>query len=206
MIKIIKLVYTSNLNQNTNYIVLTYNFFNMKKEIVIEIPKGSKVKYELENGRLLVDRILFGSMGYPANYGFIENTLDWDGDPLDALVIADQEFLPGSIVPTRIIGAMKMIDGGETDTKLIAVIDVDPRYEHIKSLKDLGNHTLKEFQDFFENYKNLQNKTVEILGFEDEKYAEKEFNETVELFNKYKDMDKKEFVKLMMKEHPEKYK
>ncbi len=177
----------------------------MKKYVTIEIPMNSNVKYELENGKLYVDRVLFGSMNYPANYGFIENTLDWDGDPLDVLVFSKQPFIPSSIVETRIIGAMKMIDDGETDTKLIGVVNVDPRFNNIKKINDLGEDTLKEVRDFFENYKNLQNKTVKVLGFENEKYAKKEFDETVELFNKYKDMKKDDFINLMKKNHPEKY-
>ncbi len=127
------------------------------------------------------------------------------GDPLDALVLADQEFMPGVEVPVRVLGAMKMIDGGETDTKLITVIDVDPRYEHVKTLEDIPAHLLKELKDFFENYKNLQNKECRIEGFEGVEYAEKEFNETKELFEKYGSMDSDEFVAKMKVEHPEKY-
>ncbi len=177
----------------------------MKKDVVIEIPMNSNVKYELENGRLYVDRVLYGSMSYPANYGFIENTLDWDGDPLDVLVFSKQSFIPGSIVKTRIIGAMKMIDNGETDTKLIGVIDVDPRFDNINKLDDLGENTLKEVKDFFENYKNLQKKVVKVQGFENEKFAKKEFEETVELYKKYSKMKKEDFINLMKKNHPEKY-
>lgn len=178
----------------------------MKEKIIIEIPKNSNIKYEIEDGKIKVDRILFGSMAYPLNYGYFENTLDWDGDPLDVLVFADQSFIPGSELPIRIIGAMKMIDGGETDTKILGVIDVDPRYKNVKSLKDIEQHKLDEIKDFFENYKNLQKKEVIINGFEDVKYALKELKETRELFNKYKDMDKDEFIKLMKKENPSKYK
>ncbi len=177
----------------------------MKLNAIIEIPKGSNIKYELEDGKIKVDRILFGSMRYPLNYGFFENTLDWDGDPLDALVLADQEFMPGVEVPIRILGAVKMIDGGETDTKIIGVIDVDPRYEHVKTLEDVPAHLLKEVKDFFENYKNLQNKEVRIDGFEGLDYAVAEYKETVELFEKYGSMDKDEFIAKMKVEHPEKY-
>jgi inorganic pyrophosphatase len=101
---------------------------------------------------------------------------------------------------------MEMIDGGETDTKLIAVIDVDPRFSEIKTIKDLPKHLLDEIQNFFENYKNLQKKEVIINGFKDVKFAEETFKECTELYNKYKDMDKDEFIKLMRKEHPNKYK
>ncbi len=175
--------------------------------ITIEIPKNSKVKYEYdrETGNIQVDRILYGPSAYPQNYGFIKEALDWDGDELDALVIADQEFLPGVSLKARVLGAMEMIDGGETDTKLITVIDCDPRYSHIKTLKDVPNHLLLEIKDFFETYKNLQNKSVVIKGFKDFDWAKKEYEECVDLMKKYGSMDKKEFVAKMQKEHPEKY-
>lgn len=177
----------------------------MKENVIIEIPKGSNIKYEIEDGKVKVDRILFGSMSYPMNYGFFENTLDWDGDPLDVLVISDHSFGVGVEVPVRILGAVKMIDGGETDTKLIAVIDVDPRYTSVKTLEDVEEHRLKEVVDFFENYKNLQNKEVKINGIEGLEYALEELKETRELFNKYGSMDKDEFIEKMKQEHPDKY-
>lgn len=179
----------------------------MKLNVTIEIPKNSKIKYEFDRQtkQIVVDRILYGSSSYPLNYGFIKEALDWDGDELDALIISDQSFIPGALVPVRVIGAMKMIDGGETDTKLITVIDCDPRYNHIQSMNDINPHILKEIQDFFENYKNLQNKKVIINGFEDVNWAKKEYEECVELMNKYGSMDKDAFVEQMKKERPEKY-
>ena len=177
----------------------------MKENVIIEIPKGSNIKYEIEDGKIKVDRILFGAMNYPMNYGFFENTLDWDGDPLDVLVFADHEFMPGVEVPVRIIGAVKMIDGGETDTKILAVIDVDPRYNNVKSLEDIEQHKLDEIRDFFENYKNLQKKEVKINGFEGVEYALNELKETRELYSKYGEMDSEEFIKKMKIEHPDKY-
>lgn len=179
----------------------------MKLNVTIEIPKNSKIKYEFDRQtkQIIVDRILYGSSSYPLNYGFIKEALDWDGDELDALIISDQSFIPGALVPVRVIGAMKMIDGGETDTKLITVIDCDPRYNHIQSMNDINPHILKEIQDFFENYKNLQNKKVIINGFEDVNWAKKEYEECVELMNKYGSMDKDAFVEQMKKERPEKY-
>lgn len=178
----------------------------MKKDVIIEIPKGSNIKYEIENGKVKVDRILFGSSSYPTNYGYFENTLDWDGDPLDVLVYSDHSFMPGVVVPVRILGEMLMIDGGETDTKIIAVIDVDPRYNDVKDLKDIGEHRLNELRDYFENYKNLQNKKVEINGFRGLDDAIKTLKETEELYKKYNKLSKKEFVNKMKKEHPNKYK
>lgn len=179
----------------------------MKLNVTIEIPKNSKIKYEYdrETKQILVDRILYGSSSYPMNYGFIKEALDWDGDELDALILADQEFIPGCVVPVRVVGAMEMIDGNETDTKLITVIDCDPRYSHIKSMRDVPEHLLLEVKDFFENYKNLQKKSVLIRGFKDVTWAEKEYQECVELMKKYGTMKKDDFVNLMKKEHPEKY-
>ena len=98
-----------------------------------------------------------------------------------------------------------MIDSGETDTKLIGVIDCDPRYSHVKSMKDLNQHLFAEIKDFFETYKNLQKKKVTVKGFQDVTWAVKEYNECVGLMNKYGKMDKDEFLAKMQKEHPEKY-
>ncbi len=180
----------------------------MKKiKVTIEIPKNSKIKYEYDRHtkEIMVDRILYGSSTYPLNYGFVKEALDWDGDELDALIISDQSFIPGCIVPVRIIGAMEMIDDGETDTKLITVIDCDPRYDNINKIEDLAKHILLEIEDFFNNYKNLQKKNVITKGFKDANWAINEYNECVELMDKYKDMPKKDFIKKMMKDHPKKY-
>ena len=176
-------------------------------DITVEVPKHSSIKYEYDRKTksIRVDRILYGPNFYPQNYGFIREALDWDGDELDCLVISNESFQPGIIVPARIIGAMGMIDGGETDTKLIGVIDCDPRFNGIKTIQDLPEHMFKEIQNFFETYKLLQNKEVIITGFKDAKWAIKEYHECVDLMNKYKDMDKDDFIKLMKKEHPEKY-
>ena len=175
--------------------------------VTIEIPKGSKVKYEYNraNKEISVDRILYGASGYPQNYGFLKEALDWDGDELDCLVIADQSIGTGVVVSTRIIGAMEMIDDGETDTKLIGVIDCDPRYTHINNLKDLNQHLLAEIKDFFQTYKNLQHKKVTVRGFKDQVWAVKEYKECVSLMKKYGKMPKATFLKKMKKAHPNKY-
>lgn len=180
---------------------------NLVLNVTIEIPKGSKVKYEYNRAtkEIAVDRILYGAAGYPQNYGFLKEALDWDGDELDCLVIADQSIGTGIVVPARIIGAMEMIDDGETDTKLIGVIDCDPRYTHIQSMKDLNQHLLLEIKDFFQTYKNLQHKKVIVRGFKDKAWAVKEYKECVKLMKKYGKMPKANFVKKMMKEHPSKY-
>lgn len=179
----------------------------MKKIAIIEIPKGSNVKYEIneKTGRVAVDRVLFGSNVYPQNYGYFENTLDWDGDALDGLILSDHSFVPNSEIEVRILGAVKMIDGGETDTKIVTVIDSDPRWAHVQTLEDVPKHLLEEIQDFFENYKNLQKKSVKINGFEGKEYATNEFEVTADLFEKYGDMDKDAFIEKMKQDHPEKY-
>lgn len=175
--------------------------------VKIEIPKHSNVKYEYDRvtKAIKVDRILYGAEVYPQNYGFLPDALDWDGDELDIFVLADQTFMPGVEVPTRIIGAMEMIDSGETDTKLIGVIDCDPRYKHIKSLNDISEHLLKEMSNFFQNYKLLQNKKVVVKGFKDVDWAIKEYKECKHLMQEYGNLPKEEFISLMQKQHPEKY-
>lgn len=137
--------------------------------VIIEIPKNSSVKYEYNRatGQIAVDRILFGPNVYPENYGFIPDALDWDGDELDVLVFADQPFSPGIAVPTRILGAMHMVDDGETDTKLIGVIDCDPRFKGYQKLEDLPQHKLAVIREFFETYKRLQHKEVKVGDFKD---------------------------------------
>ncbi len=175
--------------------------------VVIEIPKNSNIKYEYNrsNGQISVDRILYGPSVYPENYGFIRDALDWDGDELDILVIADQSFMPGIEVPTRILGAMKMIDSGETDTKLIGVIDCDPRFKIYKSLDDIPQHKLFVIRDFFETYKRLQKKEVKVGEFKDTKWAIEELAECKKLMAKYGKMTKEKFLAEMRIEHPEKY-
>ena len=180
---------------------------NLVINVTIEIPKNSKIKYEYDRKtkEIKVDRILYGPCSYPQNYGFVSDALDWDGDELDVLVFSDQTFMPGSIVPTRIVGAMEMIDDGETDTKLIGIIDVDPRYKWIKSLDDMPKHWLLEMKEFFETYKRLQNKTVLIREFKDLNWAFDEYNECKQLMKKYGDISKQEFIEKMKIIHPEKY-
>lgn len=131
---------------------------------VIEIPLGSKNKYEIneKTGRVHLDRVLYSSMIYPAEYGIIEDTLAPDGDPLDILVICSDRTFPGCIVPARVLGYLEMIDNGSLDYKLISVIDCDPRYDEVQELKDLPSFILKEIVNFFENYKILQDVKVEV--------------------------------------------
>ena len=131
---------------------------------LIEIPLGSKNKYEIDeaSGRIHLDRVLYAAMSYPAEYGIIENTLAPDGDPLDILVIASERTFPGCIVPARVLGYLSTKDNGKEDYKLISVVDCDPRYEHIRHLSDVSEFVLKEIRNFFQNYKVLQGIVVEV--------------------------------------------
>lgn len=153
------------------------NTKNFIYEVIIEIPKNSSVKYEYdkERNRILVDRFLFGTNIYPGDYGFLENTLELDGDPLDVLVWVSQPTIPGCVMSTKIIGALKMIDDGELDNKLIAVCIGDPLFQEISHYKQLPQIAMKKIVDFFMNYKNLENKKTEILNW----YAPHEANQIV---------------------------
>lgn len=139
-------------------------------EAVIEIPMGTQNKYEIDKARnrIKLDRVLYTPMTYPAEYGYIENTLAEDGDPLDILVLASSKTFPGCIVDARIVGYLDMVDNGEPDQKIIGVMDTDPRFSHINELEDIQQHTKREIKHFFNTYKDLQqNKVVEVLDFHD---------------------------------------
>jgi inorganic pyrophosphatase len=129
---------------------------------VIEIPKGSKGKYELdkESGLLRLDRVLFSSVHYPANYGFIPKTYCDDNDPLDILVICSIDVFPMCIVEARVIGAMEMVDSSERDNKIIAVARNDMSVNHIHDICELPPHTMVELKRFFQDYKRLENRKV----------------------------------------------
>ena len=133
-------------------------------DALIEIPLGSKNKYELDErtGRIRLDRVLYAAMIYPAEYGIIEHTLAPDGDPLDILVICSDPTFPGCVVPARVLGYLTMVDGGKTDYKLISVVDCDPRYNNYQELSDLNPFILQEIANFFANYKVLQGIRVEV--------------------------------------------
>lgn len=139
---------------------------------VIEIPTRSRAKYELdkESGMLILDRVLYSSINYPANYGFIPRTYCEDKDPLDILVYSQIEIVPMCIVSSRVIGVMRMMDGGESDDKIIAVAENDMSVAHVNDIAELPPHSLREITSFFEDYKKLENKEViveEMLGREE---------------------------------------
>lgn len=132
--------------------------------VVIEIPKGSKVKYELDkpSGLLRVDRVLYSAVHYPANYGFLPRSYCDDADPLDVLVLGNEPVQPLSMMVARAIGVMHMEDQGEQDDKIIAVHVHDPAFEEYTDLDQLPRHTMREIQRFFQDYKQLESKNVKI--------------------------------------------
>lgn len=152
---------------------------------IIEVPKGSKVKYELDknSGLIRVDRVLFSSVHYPANYGFIPQTYCDDHDPLDILVLGQQEVVPLSIMVAKPIGVMKMSDQGEADDKIIAVHAHDPEYSHYESIDELPPHRLTEVKRFFEDYKALEKKSVVVEKFFGLKEAHVIIKNSIDLYN-----------------------
>lgn len=202
---------SSNLNYKIK-IKNCYNFHMSKKvKVYIEIPKGSNIKYEYdrENNEMVVDRILRDGFVYPANYGSLREALDWDGDELDILVYSSEQFMPGVALNARIIGAMQMIDDGEVDTKLIGVHEDDYRLSHINTLDDLKEYDsqwLEEVRVFFSTYKNWKREGItKVSGFNDLAWAIKEYDECVELMQKYGSLKKQDFINKMKELHPEKY-
>lgn len=147
---------------------------------IIEIPVGTKNKYEVdkERDRVKLDRVLYSAMTYPAEYGYIENTLAGDGDPLDIIVISSEPTFPGCIVPARVIGYLEMYDNDKEDYKIISVVDVDPRYQEIQRLEDLSSFTLQEIKNFFENYKVLQQVEVVVKEYHSKEEAMKIIEES----------------------------
>ncbi|QKJ18214.1 inorganic diphosphatase [Microbacterium hominis] len=145
-------------------------------DAVIEIPRNSKIKYEVDHGtgRVFLDRILYTPMGYPSNYGFFENTLGEDGDPLDVLVLLDHDIAPGVIVKVRPVAVLKMSDEAGGDDKVVAVLAKDPRWTHIQDVADISEYLQKEITHFFEHYKDLEpGKWVKVDEWADAAEAER---------------------------------
>ena len=155
-------------------------------QAVIEVPKGSKIKYELDkdSGMIKVDRILFSSVHYPANYGFIPQTYCDDKDPLDILVLGQETVVPLCIMLAKPIGVMRMMDQGEGDDKIIAVHAHDPEYNHYTSISERPPHRIKEIRRFFEDYKTLEGKKVVVEDFADRTVALKIIAESIALYAK----------------------
>lgn len=155
-----------------------------KVNALIEIPKGSRSKYEVDKatGLLRLDRVIYSSFHYPVNYGFIPQTLGQDNDPLDILVLCSQSIQPLCLVDANVIGNMQMIDSGQVDDKIIAVAAQDPSVNHYRKMEDLPQHFLLELRNFFEQYKVLENKKVEIDNFQDKDTAYRIISEAIEFY------------------------
>jgi inorganic pyrophosphatase len=155
---------------------------------IIEIPKGSKYKYEMhkESGLMMVDRVLHSAVHYPANYGFIPRTYCDDQDPLDILVLGQEPVYPGIMMIAKAIGVMTMIDDLEEDDKIIAVHFDDPEYNHYNDISELPPHKIKELERFFLDYKKLekQERIIKVEKFSGRTEAEKKIKEAVELYKK----------------------
>ena len=155
-----------------------------KMNVIIEIPKDSKNKYEIdkETGLIALDRVLHTAQVYPFDYGFVPQTLWDDGDALDVIVLTTQPLLPGILVHARPIGVLPMIDGGDKDEKVLAVPVSDPRFAQYKDITDVNPHTLKEISHFFLTYKQLQNKEVTLEDWQGKDAAEAAFARAIELY------------------------
>ena len=154
---------------------------------IIEIPKNTRAKYELdkESGMLILDRVLYSSIYYPANYGFIPKTYCDDKDPLDILILSQIEVVTMCIVSAKVIGVMHMIDKGELDDKIIAVAEHDMSVAHFNDISELPAHHLKEIKNFFEEYSKLENKTVEVTDFQNAEAAQRVIKQSQDDYLKY---------------------
>lgn len=148
---------------------------------VVEIPSGSRNKYELDKatGLFRLDRVLYSSVYYPGDYGLVPRTLHEDGDPLDVLVMVDEGTFPGCQIDVRPIGVLKLLDRGEPDDKILGVPWHDPRYEEYYDIADVPQHYLKEVQHFFQIYKDLEGRRMEIIGWEKSDVAMRIIEESV---------------------------
>jgi len=152
--------------------------------VIIEIPRGSANKYEIDKdtGLIALDRMMHTAQVYPIDYGFSPRTLWEDGDALDVMVLSTEPLLPSILVRVRPVGVMKMIDDGESDFKVIGVPVKDPRWDGVRDISDVNEHVLKTVRHFFETYKDLQNKKVEISGWGDATEARAAVEKSVKLY------------------------
>lgn len=153
--------------------------------VIIECPKGSRVKYEVDkkSGLICFDRVLYSPMHYSTNYGFVPKTLWEDGDPLDVLVISHEPLVPSCLVKCRAVGVLDMVDSGEGDAKILAVPVKDPRFKNIQEITDVDEHLLLEIQHFFKVYKDLQNKQVQVGQWNPKQRALKDIEKSFELYD-----------------------
>ena len=151
---------------------------------LIEIPQGSRTKYEIDKktGLLKLDRIIHSSFHYPINYGFIPRTLGLDNDPLDILVMCSETIHPLCLVEATVIGNMQMIDNGEEDDKIIAVATHDPSVNHYSCIEELPKHFIAVLKNYFEQYKVLENKVVEIDEFQSKERAYEIIRDSIQLY------------------------
>src|SRR3990167_5398399 len=154
--------------------------------VIVEINKGSKNKYEIDKktGLIALDRVAHTAQDFPFDYGFVPRSLWYDQDALDVVMLTTHPLLPGILVRARPIALMNIIDSGDRDDKIIAVPKDDPRFDNVSDLGDINPHTLKEIEHFYSTYKKLQHKEVEVKGFRSKKEAQAAFEEGLELYAK----------------------
>lgn len=153
---------------------------------IIEIPKNSRAKYEIDkdSGLIKLDRVIYASMYFPLNYGFIPQTLGEDRDPLDIVVLTQVTVVPLCLIPSKVIGVMRMIDRGQADDKIIAVCTEDASVNHINRVEELPEYFKVELKHFFENYKSLENKKVVVDEFQPKEKATQVIDEAIRFYKK----------------------
>lgn len=152
--------------------------------VIIEIPKYSKNKYEIdkETGLIALDRVMHSAQDYPFDYGFVPQTYWHDDDALDVILLTTYPLAPGILVRARAVALLEMTDGGDNDNKIIAVPTEDPRWDIVQDKNDINPHTLKELEHFFSTYKKVQNKEVSVSGIKDRAAAHAAFTESRKLY------------------------
>lgn len=152
--------------------------------VIVEINKGSKNKYEIDKktGMIALDRVAHTAQDFPFDYGFVPQTLWDDGDALDVIMLTTYPLQPGILIRVRPVAIMHMIDDGDSDDKIIAVPVNDPRWDNVKNLNDINEHTIKEMEHFYSTYKKIQKKEVEVTGFDGKETAEDAIKRSIELY------------------------